>query len=149
MYNDSLCYYYYCRKDNNSGKLCPHPRPHTYLGHAAQFPFLPGIPLPFSKPAHLAPVQSYPYPAPFSPLGPKPGCWGGKEERRENVAILGQRSRSRGEGVGVAGERTRSSRLLIGKGPCLILRDRGQAWALSQVQRAGPRPSSWPRRQHR
>lgn len=25
----------------------------------------------------------YPYLAPFSPLGPKPGCGGGKEERRE------------------------------------------------------------------
>lgn len=41
---------------------------------------------------HLAPVPPYPYPAPFSPLGLKPGCWEGKEERRENVAILGQRS---------------------------------------------------------
>ena len=37
MYNNSLCYYYPCRKDNNSRKLCLHPHPHTNLDHAAQF----------------------------------------------------------------------------------------------------------------
>ena len=78
MCNNSINYYYY-GKDNNSRKLCPHPHPYTYLGHMALFPSLPEIPLSFSKPAHLALVQSYPYPAPLSPLGPKPRCREGKE----------------------------------------------------------------------
>lgn len=37
------------------------------------------------------------------------------------MAILGQRSCWRGEGEGAAEEWTQSLRLLIGKGPCLIL----------------------------
>ena len=61
MYNNSLCYYYQCRKDNNSRKLCLHPPPPHIPGSCSPIPLsLPGIPLPFSKPAHLAPVQSYP-----------------------------------------------------------------------------------------
>lgn len=66
--------------------------PPSKPGSCGLIPFLPEIPLPFSKPAHLAPVQSYPYPAPLSPPGPKPRYGGGKEEGKENMAILGQRS---------------------------------------------------------
>ena len=119
MYNNSLCYYYRCRKDNNSRKLCLHPHPHTYLDHAAQFLSLSlGSPYPSPK-LPIWPLCSLTLNQPPSlPWGPDQGAGKG---RRENVAILGQRSCWRGEGVGAAGEWTQSLRLLIGKGPCLIL----------------------------
>lgn len=76
--------------------------------HVALFSSLPEIPLPFSKPSHLAPVQSYPHPAPSLPWGPNLGVGtkGGREEGK--CGHFRAEEPLRGEGVGAAGEQTQS-----------------------------------------
>lgn len=79
---------YYCFGVNSSRKLFPQPHPMQTWAM-----YLHGLLLPFSKPAHMVPVQSHPFPAPFYPSGPQTWAWGdAKRKRGENLAILGQRN---------------------------------------------------------